>query len=641
MADLSKIRKNGVDYDIKDATARAAIEELKQNGTGGGTTTETVTETGNMVKLIASAGAEINVSGETAEVVTLVHHGKNFLSTNELKSFVANGLTVTRNDDGTFHVKGTSTAVTFINITKDYLPAGMFLLSANVSDKVREVTLEAKDGSGRNFQMLINQGNLTRTVRPTTGYQYIAYVVIQNGVTIDETISVHIEEGMLLEDLSGYEPYCGESIDGTLPMSVTAYGGVNYVYTKGDDVLTATMTTEVKDIEDERFDATDYGMPVLTLDGNCTGMTKDDYVSLAYTFQGKSGTVDVKKQGSSSITTGIEIGAKFDTDLGGLFNFTLKFPEAFEAKTGWGAQKKYCVKVNAIDHSHCRNVCSCKLWGQMVKSRANVPTELANLPNGGAIDGFPIVIVLNGKFYALGTFNIPKDGWMFGNPKAVLSAETHCDPTRFKALATMSGDFEIEYAEDEDNTDWILPSLNTAIQSVMNSNGSDLDTVVGQYIDIPSAIDYYIHCVDESADDGVSKNYLLVTYDGIKWYFSAYDRDTTYGLHWQGKTIDYFVRGIDFAIFASQHQLMYLLFYNKLAELKARAIALRDGVKSEINVANVFTKFAADIPAAIYDQNCKRWPLLRSTSVSNVAQILNWYRLRRAFLDKQIDAWNV
>lgn len=38
MADLSKIRKNGVDYDIKDATARAEIEELKQNGTGGSNT---------------------------------------------------------------------------------------------------------------------------------------------------------------------------------------------------------------------------------------------------------------------------------------------------------------------------------------------------------------------------------------------------------------------------------------------------------------------------------------------------------------------------------------------------------------------------------------------------------------------------
>lgn len=34
MAELSKIRKNGVDYGIKDETARADIEELKQNGTG-------------------------------------------------------------------------------------------------------------------------------------------------------------------------------------------------------------------------------------------------------------------------------------------------------------------------------------------------------------------------------------------------------------------------------------------------------------------------------------------------------------------------------------------------------------------------------------------------------------------------------
>lgn len=32
MAELSKIRKNGVDYDIKDSTAREAIEELKKNG---------------------------------------------------------------------------------------------------------------------------------------------------------------------------------------------------------------------------------------------------------------------------------------------------------------------------------------------------------------------------------------------------------------------------------------------------------------------------------------------------------------------------------------------------------------------------------------------------------------------------------
>lgn len=36
MTELSKIRKNGVDYNLKDTAAREAIEELKQSGTGNG-----------------------------------------------------------------------------------------------------------------------------------------------------------------------------------------------------------------------------------------------------------------------------------------------------------------------------------------------------------------------------------------------------------------------------------------------------------------------------------------------------------------------------------------------------------------------------------------------------------------------------
>lgn len=381
-----------------------------------------------------------------------------------------------------------------------------------------------------------------------------------------------------------------------------------------------------------------YDIPVLSLNGDCNGMTKNVSKNLQFTFQGMSGVAEVKLQGSSSVNTGKQIGGAFDSDVGGLYNFTIKFPEAFEAREGWGAQTKYCFKANAIDHSQARNVCSCKLWGQIVKSRANVPAELSSLPNGGAIDGFPIVISINGKYYALGTLNIPKDGWMFGSPKAIVCADTHCDATKFKALATLDGDFELEYVEAEENADWVLTSLNTAIQAVMDSDGTDIDTVIGRYIDISSAIDYYIHTVEESANDGTSKNYLLVTFDGTKWYFSAYDRDTTYGLYWTGETIDYQKDGINFVRYAEIHKLMDLIYNYKKADLKNRAIALRNNVKSEFNVANVFTKFVGGIPAAIYEQNIKRWPLLRSTSISNVEQILNWYRMRRAYIDKLIDA---
>lgn len=144
-----------------------------------------------------------------------------------------------------------------------------------------------------------------------------------------------------------------------------------------------------------------YGLPILHLAGDTSAMTKDNAVDLAYVYGERNGTCSVKWQGSSSLA--------YDKK-----NYTIKFDNAFEAATGWGAQKKYCFKANYIDHSHARNIVNAKLWGQIVKSRENVPERLKNLVNGGAIDGFPCIIMLNGEFHGLYTWNIPKDGWMLG-----------------------------------------------------------------------------------------------------------------------------------------------------------------------------------------------------------------------------------
>ena len=223
------------------------------------------------------------------------------------------------------------------------------------------------------------------------------------------------------------------------------------------------------------------------------------------------------------------------------------------------------------------------------------------------------------------------------SPKAILCADAHVDATRFKALATLDGDFALEYVEDAENADWVLESINTAIQAVMDSDGTDIDTVVGKYIDIPSAIDYYNYTVNENADDGIDKNYILVTFDGVKWYFSAYDRDTVYGLCWNGKSFTSPEGGVTYARFAKTHALMNLIYTYKRPELKARAIELRNGVMSEANIATLFTNYATGFPAAVLAKNAERWPLLRSTNSSNLAQILNWYRLRRLYLDPLVD----
>lgn len=654
-------------HEIMDEKARKDIDAINEVIDDFDSNTTTITGTGTVVSIDVAEGTEINVKATTAETVTLYHSGKNRLPSNPMERTV-NGLTVSSNSDGTVTFSGTPTITTFINVVDKtenfYLPAGTYrimqfgLPTYTGTDMPISYIIQTVDGSkvfNGSEHFTITGNTSTPVVFTLTQGTYVFAMYRVSTLFTGEEVTCGVMVGA---NVSEYVAPTVSKMEVHLPVALPAYDGANIIYTESGETLKATAKVPKKDSVDEdavnaliakatQFDSTVWGMRVLDLNGDCTGMTKKVSVPLDAAFTDKDGNyvggvADVKKQGSSSITIGAEIGAAFDTDIGGLFNLTITFPEAFEAAEGWGAQKKYCVKVNAIDHSHARNICSCKLWGEIVKNRANVPSELSSLPNGGAIDGFPVIVTLNGKFYALGTFNIPKDGWMFGSPKAILCADTHCDATKFKTLATLDGDFELEYVEDENNADWVLTSINMAIQAVMDSDGSDLDTVVGQYIDIPSAIDYYIHTVEENADDGTSKNYILVTFDGVKWYFSAYDRDTTYGIKYDGTTFHNNVTsGITFGYYASIHGLMHLIYNNKRAALKARAVELRNRIKSEHNVYNVFTNFCAGIPAEVYAQNCRRWPLLRSTSVNNVYQILNWYRMRRQAVDEEIDGWTV
>jgi hypothetical protein len=219
-------------------------------------------------------------------------------------------------------------------------------------------------------------------------------------------------------------------------------------------------------------------------------------------------------------------------------NYTIKFDQEFEVVEGWGAQKKYCFKANYIDHSHARNICCARLWGQVTKSRSVVPTYFANLINGGAIDGFPCIIMLNDKFHGLYTWNIPKDGWMMGmgegNHEAIVCADPNTEEDKAKTgfrttIAELDKEFSLEYCPDENNTGWIVESLNTLITACMNSDGTNLDTTIAQYLDWDSAIDSYIFTVLTSGHDNVVRNYLLATYDGVKWYFVQYDLDETFG----------------------------------------------------------------------------------------------------------------
>ena len=247
----------------------------------------------------------------------------------------------------------------------------------------------------------------------------------------------------------------------------------------------------------------------------------------------------------------------------------------------------------------------------MVASRSNVHANLTASPNYGAVNGFPVAIVLNDKFHGLYTFNIPKDSWMMnmgsGTQECILCAD-HSTATQFKGEATLAGetDFEIEYITDESNTAWAVTSVNRLINACINSNGGDLDTTVAKYLDWESAIDYYILVALLDGMDMTDKNYILATYDGVKWFFSAYDMDSTYGLKWDGSYFSKASYGdhTSFVNYANKHRVMELIKRFKTNALKARYAELRAGVLAEDNIAREFERFACFIPSRLFGLCC-------------------------------------
>jgi hypothetical protein len=265
------------------------------------------------------------------------------------------------------------------------------------------------------------------------------------------------------------------------------------------------------------------------------------------------------------------------------------------------------------------------------------------------------MLVINNVYWGLYDFNVPKDGWMArmggGDSECIVSADYSATQAQyFKGLPTMEPssnglqDFEIEYVSDEDDDSWVLPSLTTMIQAVMNSTGSNYRDTCQDYIDINSAIDYFIFSVMFGNEDGIGKNYLLDTYDGVKWYFNAYDLDNVFGFYnvWGNqkhyRIDEWFNVWFTFAGMQNSHRMFHLIYtYDKQA-LCDRYEQLRNGALSESNVWYKFNQFAINIPKSAIDYEPIRWSAERGTYTNTIEQIIDWYRMQCMERDKEIEA---
>lgn len=438
------------------------------------------------------------------------------------------------------------------------------------------------------------------------------------------------------------------------------------------------LSRQISDVDSEftklaKFDylsATDGRIPILYLSGDISEMTKENAVPLDYLFteNGQTGTCTLKWQGASSITNPKK-------------NYTIKFDTAFQTHQ-WGVQKKYVLKGYYTDFSHARDVCGAKLWGKITKDRyLTVPTadlapfdrrieylydgenQLENggealtvgyfevwQPNGGAVDGFPIVVVLNDEYIGLYTFNIPKDAWMMGmdngysNTECILTAEAVTPATRLMSTALLDGtDWEIEYVSDDDDS-WVSASINGAIQDAIDCHSSEAYEALKAKFDMYSAIDYYIFSLLTTNWDGIGHNYFLYTFDGTKWYHGAYDMDNIFGYQWHGYGTNSFTPVVFSPTVTSLNALttgcrlfQLILAYDK-ATLKSRYTALRGGILSDANIYDTVYNFVSPVNKSVYDEEVLIWPGIPASETNNSAQIAEYYRMRAGYMDSVINA---
>jgi hypothetical protein len=335
-------------------------------------------------------------------------------------------------------------------------------------------------------------------------------------------------------------------------------------------------------------------------------------------------------------------------------NYTFKFYSDAEhtiknkIDVGWGKQSKYCFKKNYIDSTHTRNISGARIAYDMVNSRpeSNFKNSLLTAPRNGAVDGFPCKVYINGEFWGLYTWNIPKDPWMFNmsddNPNhMVLCAEynnngdnNQNNTCEFRALWRGESDtnWSIEvgtYSETLKN------SFNNAISHVMNSSDEDFKTNFSNYFDLYSILDYYCFSYLTAHIDGLAKNMLMATYDGIHWGACLYDMDSIYGANWDGKSFKNTNIRCPEEYCETNSLLWQRIVTNFSQELHDRYFELRNGALSLGNIVNHVEEIYDLIPDRVLNDERQKWGGIPSQATNTMTRFRNYMRDRAAYCDER------
>lgn len=318
----------------------------------------------------------------------------------------------------------------------------------------------------------------------------------------------------------------------------------------------------------------------------------------------------------------------------------------------WGFEtNKYILKANWIDATHARQMVAYDIWSKIVKSREGYADSVeATLPNQGTSDGFPVIVYINDTYYGIYTWILPKSDKLFGvdedDPNQfVIYGQRNTDGTyrktanNFRALwsGTDVDNWEVEVGT---NSDIVKTAVNNFTNFVMTATDAEFYANLGNYCDVNSLIDGYLFDYYLCGIDALAQNMILVCRDGKTFTLGVWDRDSTFGLWWDGSRL----LSTTYRCPEDYQEPFSLLwarlegtFYN---ELKARKAELRaDGAPLSFgNIVGTFDTFVHNIGDDRYDENNAAYTQPSKTTATK-KQFREFVRDRLAYVDSCVDSF--
>jgi len=146
--------------------------------------------------------------------------------------------------------------------------------------------------------------------------------------------------------------------------------------------------------------------------------------------------------------------------------------------------------------------------------------------------------------------------------------------------------------------------MNRLFDFVINSSDEEFKTNFENYLNLDAALNYYIMVDLAYMRDNRGKNMLLATYDGMQWYLSLYDLDTSWGTYWDGLSVyEYDTLPMDMS-YSNLFARMEKVFSKELAQ---RYFELREDILSNASIMAEFETFKNQIPDLTFEKEMNRW----------------------------------